>query len=263
MGFQGVICSDSLLMAGVRDRFATEGELAMAALNAGVDVLLDFEDPLAVIDHLTKSFESGEIDEQRIDNSLERVIRLKKRVFERLPHQWPEIAASTQESFAAGAHDAARAAITMLDDNRRALPLDVAKPTVVVLLKPFETAIEPPEQPLGAALRDVFRDVKYIQIGPRADEFTYRSASELARAAKQLVVAMTVRPAAWHAYGLRPEQVKFVQAILREREDVVVASLGAPYALDDYPEAVERICTYSDVPVSQLALAQFLAGKTY
>jgi hypothetical protein len=37
-----------------------------------------------------------------------------------------------------------------------------------------------------------------------------------------------------------------------------LASLGVPYALHDYPEAALRVCTYSDVPVSQEALAEFL-----
>jgi hypothetical protein len=169
---------------------------------------------------------------------------------------------SDKETFAASAKDAAKKAITLLHSNRPALPLDVAKRTVVVLLKPFETAIEPPEQPLGAAVRSVFRDVHYVQLGPRSDEAAYRSAREMARSAKQVVVAMTVRPAAWHAYGLRPEQVKFVQTIISERDDVVLASMGAPYALDDYPAAAARICTYSDVPVSQQALVEFMAGKS-
>ncbi len=86
------------------------------------------------------------------------------------------------------------------------------------------------------------------------------AADELARAAEQLLVAMIVRPAAWHAFGLRPEQCELVRRLTAER-DVVLASLGVPYALDDYPDAAVRICTYSDVPVSQQALAEFLTGE--
>ena len=49
-----------------------------------------------------------------------------------------------------------------------------------------------------------------------------------------------------------------MRQLIRERDDVVLASLGVPYALEDYPDAAVRICTYSDVPVSQQALAEFL-----
>jgi hypothetical protein len=69
---------------------------------------------------------------------------------------------------------------------------------------------------------------------------------------------MIVRPAAWHAFGLRPEQAQFLKRVLSQRRDAVIASLGVPYVLDDYPEAATRICTFSDVPVSQEALADFL-----
>jgi hypothetical protein len=41
---------------------------------------------------------------------------------------------------------------------------------------------------------------------------------------------------------------------------VVLASLGVPYVLDEYPEAAVRICTYSDVPASQRALAEYLVA---
>jgi hypothetical protein len=51
-----------------------------------------------------------------------------------------------------------------------------------------------------------------------------------------------------------------VEWLTTERE-AVLASLGVPYALQDYPHAAVRICTYSDVPVSQRALADFLVGR--
>jgi hypothetical protein len=72
-----------------------------------------------------------------------------------------------------------------------------------------------------------------------------------------LLVAIIVRPAAWYAFGLLPEQKAFVQWITGERA-VVLASLGVPYALRDFPDAALRICTYSDVPASQQALVDFL-----
>jgi beta-N-acetylhexosaminidase len=267
MGFEGAVCSDSLLMAGVREQFATEGELALAALNAGVDVLLDFEDPIAVLEHLLQAHGTGALDEARVDQALQRVLALKRKTFGRPPVPLPlpkniPATASVSELFEQAAQQAARNAVEVVDFKRAILPLDAEAATAVVLLKPFETAIEPPEQPLGAAARDCFRDVNYVQLGPRAGEAAYQSAWEAGLAAKQVVLAMIVRPAAWHAYGLRPEQVKFVRRLTAERSGVVLAALGAPYPLNDFPDAAVRICTYSDVSVSQQALAEFLvAGK--
>ncbi len=102
-----------------------------------------------------------------------------------------------------------------------------------------------------------FRDVKYFELGPHADAATLAAAHEQALAAEQLLVAMIVRPAAWHAFGLLAPQAEFVQRLTSARP-TVVASLGVPQALGDYPAAAVRICTYSDVAVSQQALADVL-----
>jgi beta-N-acetylhexosaminidase len=283
LGFGGVICSDSLLMAGVRDRFASEGEMALAALAAGVDLLLDVHDPAAVVSHLVASVKSGALSSKRVDEAFGRVWSLNERVFR------GEAASAAGQTSQKGlgdccdwkvnqvaavssrkrlpipyAHSLARqvaqGAIQIIGESQpSALPFDPAKPLVAVLLKPFATALDPPEQPLAGALRSRFRDVRYIEIGPSASEDDIRAAEEVARIAKQLLVAMIVKPAAWHAFGLLPPQKAFVERLSRER-DFVLASLGVPYAFDQYPDARVRICTYSDVPVSQQALAEYLAG---
>jgi hypothetical protein len=139
------------------------------------------------------------------------------------------------------------------------LPLDPEQPLVAILLNPFATAIDPPEQPLATALRARFRDVRYIELGPQADAAALAAAHVQALAADQVLVAMIVRPAAWHAFGLLAPQAEFVRRLTAERP-TVVASLGVPQALDDYPAAALRICTYSDVAVSQQALADVLSA---
>ncbi len=254
MKFNGVICSDSLLMAGVRDRFQSEAELALSTLLAGVDLLLDVNDPVAVIDYLVKCVAEGTLSESRINESIERLRPLKE-VATRSKVSWDEYGRTSAEQVA-------RDAIEVIDGHGRpALPLRREQPLVAILLKPFETSLEPPEQPLAAVLRERFQDMKYVQLGPSADAGVYQAALEASRGAVQLVVAMIVRPAAWHAFGLRPEQAEFVRQLIRER-DVVLVSLGVPYAFEDYPEASTQICTYSDVPVSQQALADFLLKAT-
>ncbi|MCI0332277.1 MAG: hypothetical protein L0228_03500 [Planctomycetes bacterium] len=258
MRFDGVICSDSLLMAGVRDRFAGEPEMALAALSAGVDLLLDLHEPSEVVDYLCNCVVNRKLTPQRVDDAFRRVWALKQRAFRDAPMEASSRRNST-ESIPLLAEKVARGAIEELGEGARpALPFDASRPLAAILLKPFETAIDPPEQPLAAALRERFRDVTYVQIGPKSDAAAYQSARELAASAKQLLVAMIVRPAAWHAFGLRPEQSEFVRQLTRERGDVVLASLGVPYALQDYPDAAVRVCAYSDVPVSQQALVEFL-----
>jgi beta-N-acetylhexosaminidase len=112
--------------------------------------------------------------------------------------------------------------------------------------------------PLAEALRERFATVKYIQLGPTADEAAYRAAEDAVRDCPQLLIAVVVLPAAWHRFGLLPEQAAFVHRLLDGHGGAVLASLGVPQVLTDFPEALARVCTFSDVPVSQGALAEFL-----
>ena len=232
--------------------------MALAALTAGVDLLLDIKEAVPVVDFLCECVATGRLAEARVDEAFERVWVIKQRSLASGPIRAAATGDVRQDSIEL-AKRVARDAIEVSSGASPALPLDPSKPVTAILLKPFETPIDPPEQPLAAALRERFGDVEYAQLGPKSDAVVYEEAVKLARGAEQLVLAMIVRPAAWHAFGLRPEQKEFVQQILSERGDVVLASLGVPYALRDYPEAGTRICTYSDVAVSQQALAEFLS----
>jgi hypothetical protein len=231
--------------------------MALATLSAGVDVLLDMSEPVNVVNHLCNCVATGRLDAAIVENAFERVRSLKASVFANAAPCDAERGAIRQHS-ARLAERVARGAIEIVSAGRPALPLNRERPLAVILLKPFETPFEPPEQPLAAALRERFQNVSYIQLGSKSDAAAYTSAAEIVCEASQLVVAFIVRPAAWHAFGLRPEQREFVDATLSQRDDVVLASLGVPYALQDFPEAAVQICTYSDVPASQAALAEFL-----
>ncbi len=149
MGFEGVVCSDSLLMAGVRNLFDHEGEMALAALNAGVDLLLDVKDPVAVVDHLVASVGNGTLTLDRVDEAFERVWKLKQKAFA----DRGVAAAVPAEADSLAAARIAREAAEVMGDAGALLPLDPKRPLVAILLKPFATAIDPPEQPLAAALR--------------------------------------------------------------------------------------------------------------
>jgi beta-N-acetylhexosaminidase len=258
MGFTGAVCSDSLLMAGVRDRFASEGEMALATLNAGVDMLLDIDDPAAVVDYLAECVGKGLLLEARVDEAFERVWALKQKAIHHSRFVPPPQAPSRElaESYA---KEVARMAVEVLSTTEPTiLPLDPDEPLAAILLKPFELPSDPPEQPLADALRGRFRDIEYMQLGPQSDAAQFSAADRLAHERPHVLVAMIVKPAAWHAFGLLPAQREFVERLTQERS-VVLACLGVPYALRDYPRATAHICTYSDVPVSQEALAEFVA----
>ncbi len=79
LGFQGVIMTDSLTMEGIT-AYYTEAQAAAVAVEAGSDLLMGAATPADVasmIAGIKQAIASGEISQQRIDDSARRILMLK------------------------------------------------------------------------------------------------------------------------------------------------------------------------------------------
>ncbi len=76
MGFEGVVMTDALGMKAIADHYGNR-DVAVKAVQAGVDMLLSPMDLDTAIDALTDAVEDGTIPETRIDESVTRILRLK------------------------------------------------------------------------------------------------------------------------------------------------------------------------------------------
>lgn len=74
--FEGLVVSDSMSMKAVSARFP-DSELAVEAVKAGVDIVLKPQDPRAARDALLRAVRSGQIAERRVDDSVQRILRVK------------------------------------------------------------------------------------------------------------------------------------------------------------------------------------------
>lgn len=74
--FDRIVISDSMNMAAVAGLFPP-GELVVRAIEAGVDVVLQPDDPVAARNAVIAAVESGRIEEERIDRSVRRILRVK------------------------------------------------------------------------------------------------------------------------------------------------------------------------------------------
>lgn len=79
MGFDGVVCTDDLTMAAVSDSYGM-GEAAVLAVEAGCDLLLvchEADNLTAARDALLEAVNSGRISQERLDESVYRILSLK------------------------------------------------------------------------------------------------------------------------------------------------------------------------------------------
>ena len=76
MGFNGVVITDSLTMGAISEYYGAE-EAAVMAVLAGCDMLLMPEDYGKAYQGVLEAVQNGNIDEQRVDDSLRRIYRIK------------------------------------------------------------------------------------------------------------------------------------------------------------------------------------------
>lgn len=76
LGFQGVVITDGLQMKALTDSY-TSGEIARRAVSAGVDILLCPSNPQAAVSALEEAVALGEISEERINQSVRRILAMK------------------------------------------------------------------------------------------------------------------------------------------------------------------------------------------
>ena len=78
LGFTGAIITDALEMGAIRQRYGS-AEAAVAALQAGADLLLCPLDYCAAFDGVVAAVQDGRINEKRLDESVRRIQSLKTR----------------------------------------------------------------------------------------------------------------------------------------------------------------------------------------
>ncbi len=81
LGYEGVIITDNIMMGGITDVYSP-GRGAVEAIKAGADIVLasaSFADQAAIRQTILEAVASGEIAPERLDESVERILRLKQR----------------------------------------------------------------------------------------------------------------------------------------------------------------------------------------
>lgn len=264
MGFEGLVVTDSLDMGGVARHYAL-GEASVQAILAGADLLLQAGAPDAALAALRDAAMSGRLPIERIDQSVERVLRAKARVglhrnrfvdLEALPRLL------ARAEFERSARDIASRGVTLLRDKARILPLDAARPLKLLVLS---IAGDPDPYP-GRALEEELRahvdtleslrfDTRFAPIG-NLDALSLQSYDAV-------ILALFVRVTnSKGSVALPEEQVAAVHRALATETPAIVACFGSPYLIQHFPEAKTWLGAFSSADVAQKAAARAILGQT-
>lgn len=78
LGFEGVIITDSMSMQAITNHYSS-GEAAVKALQAGADIILMPSSLSGAADGIRDALENGQLTEERIDESVQRILEAKLR----------------------------------------------------------------------------------------------------------------------------------------------------------------------------------------
>ncbi|MEC5422924.1 beta-N-acetylhexosaminidase [Virgibacillus sp. C22-A2] len=140
MGFDGVIITDALNMNAITDHFGSV-DAVIRSVNAGTDIILMPVGLEEVADGLLEAVETGEITEERIEASVERILTLKMErgiIKSENPLPVNEIVDNAEQVVGSDAHkqveqEAANQSITLVK-NDNALPLNFSNEEKIVVI---------------------------------------------------------------------------------------------------------------------------------
>lgn len=79
LGYQNIIITDAIEMGAITLQY-NNAEAAVGTLKAGTDIVLGPQNFVKAFDAVVKAVEDGTLTEQRIDQSVRRILKLKKQI---------------------------------------------------------------------------------------------------------------------------------------------------------------------------------------
>ncbi|MGA7175499.1 MAG: glycoside hydrolase family 3 N-terminal domain-containing protein [Candidatus Acidiferrales bacterium] len=264
MGFDGIEVTDALDMAGVT-AIDSPPNVAVRAINAGIDVLLIPPNPDAAIAAMKEGVESGELPIARVNEAVRRILRAKAQLNleqQRLTDLNRLNTVFGSPKFKTEAQDIADRGITLLRDNPKILPLDAAKPTRVLLLvvsgdpDPYPgVLIEQELRDRAGSLQTVRVDTNFVKASsvqlPAPDTYDVAIATVFVKVADRK-----------GSVGLPAEEIALLNKLIASGKPTIVASLGSPYLVAQFPNAKTWIAAFGTQDAVQRAMARAIFGQT-
>ncbi len=245
MKYDSLLMTDSLVMGALKASGYPAPQAAVAALQAGADLLLfhgDYAQHREAHQLIVAKVRSGEIPMSRLDEAVRRVLTAKRQfgILAQDQGSKTKVEVGTAEVKAVS-RDIAAQSITLLRDEAHLIPLPAeARWLVVETAKGIDLG-----QALGAAT---------VQVNPQPKPSDVGRVLDMARNGRVVIVATT-------DVLKNKQQADLVHALLRENIPTVVVAVRGPYDLMGLRNVPTYLASYGSNPPSIEALAAVLTGK--
>ncbi|WP_431946117.1 glycoside hydrolase family 3 protein [Actinacidiphila sp. bgisy167] len=258
LGYDGVVVTDSLGMEGVRQKYGDD-RVPVLALKAGADQLLNPPDLETAWQGVMAAVRSGELTEERLDESLTRILTLKARRGllddPYVTHRGVDRVVGVRGHLAEADRITERS-VTLLA-NSGALPLPARSRLLVVGADPAAPSGTggPPTAVLGTTLSGLGHATHVLPTGTAPEQAVIDQAVAAARDKDAVVVAT------YNVTGASTGQIALVAALVATGVPVVQVAIRNPYDVARLDGPAAALAAYGWTDVSMRAAARVLAGK--
>lgn len=257
MGFNGLVITDCLEMAGVEKGFPASRSVPIA-VRAGADMLLichTVEKQMAAFDSLACAVDKGEVSGEAIDKALGWISSIKGRLD--LPKEFSADGFDLRTSLS---RSIAEEAITIVKNNDSVLPLKLSPSESLALILPSFgalTKVEENAEPHEVLLRELkarHQRLLYQQISVNPTDDETRDSTDACKKADKLLILT-------YNLHLYPSQKELVNSLLKIGKPSIVVAVRDPYDLAFTSTASACVATYGFRECSLTALVRALFGE--
>jgi len=272
LGFDGLIYTDSMRMAGVTALYKP-GDAAVRAIKAGNDIILHSPDDAAAFSAIKAAVASGEIPAAQLDRSVERVLRAKAKTG---LHRVRAVSLDALPNIVGGrahqavAEDVSQRSMTLVRDQRDQVPLKIPKDAQVLYLSVLDSPggwrIAAPSRTFIPELRTRWPNVTSIELSDRSTTEEIELVRTMAPRFDAVVASVFVRTAsASGRMDLAPPLAKLLTDIARLTEGTpkpfVTIFFGSPYVPMAVPTLPAMLLTYDYYDLTEMSAVRALAGE--
>ena len=260
MGYDGLVITDCLEMKAIADKYGP-ADTAILSVQAGLDILLaghtlNFQRQMR--DGLMKAVESGVISEERIDESVARILAAKRK-YGLASRRVTDVAALKSAIGSAEIRELEREiaenAVTLVRNEDGLLPLHLAKSDKIAVV-----GMHPATEAFAGAIRAHHANTEHVRISTSPTKDDMSKVDALTKTSK--VAIITTCPCEPWTKNLVDEkaQAALVNRVLASGVPAVVVATREPYGLRHFPQAKTCIATYGYPEVTIRATVGLIFG---
>jgi beta-N-acetylhexosaminidase len=269
MKFSGLVFTDSMSMYAISRSFPN-GQAAVMAVKAGVDFVLHSPDDDAAFNAIKAAVQAGEVPEQQVNQSVERILRVKARLGLNRNRQADVAAIDTKVGTRANAAvslEICSKGLTLVKDEKNQVPLNVPKQAKLLYLSVIDYASGwregAPSRAFIPALKERWPNVTAVEITDRTTPDEFDLVRELAKRSDAVIAGTFVRIASYSGrMDLSTSQVALLDFLATLDKPVVAVAFGNPYSASAFAKMPAILLGYEFIDSMEVAAVRALAGET-